>query len=96
MNDEIPKIFINNKKKIDNNKVVFYSSKDNNVDKININVNNKLNEILNANNFIYKKKIRIKTYKNEEDYIIISKNNNYLLTIDGKRIYIDDIIDINN
>jgi hypothetical protein len=96
MNDEIPKIFINNKKKIDNNKVVFYSSKDNNVDKININVNNKLNEILNANNFIYKKKIRIKTYKNEDDYIIISKNNNYLLTIDGKRIYIDDIIDINN
>lgn len=96
MNDKIPKIFINNKKKIDNNKVVFYSSKDNNVDKININVNNKLNEILNANNFIYKKKIRIKTYKNEDDYIIISKNNNYLLTIDGKRIYIDDIIDINN
>ena len=54
----------------------------------------KIDSIFRSNDFIYKKKIHIKTKYSDKDYIIISKSINYLLTIDGEKIYIDNIIDI--
>ena len=47
-----------------------------------------------SNDFIYKKKFKIKTKDYEREYTIISKSYDYLLCIDGTKIYIKDIIDI--
>lgn len=101
MKKEIPKIFINKISKINNNKEVYYSYKDNNIDNIeskNISIydmRNKIDELFRARDFIYKKKFHIKTKYGENDYIIISKSYDYLLTIDGEKIYIENILDIN-
>ncbi len=99
MNKKLPKIFVNNVKKIDNNKTIFYSVKDDKEEleeKYNkIELNNKINDLFNSTDFIYKKKFHIKTDEYEGDFIIISKSTNYLLAIDGKRIYFDKIKEIN-
>jgi hypothetical protein len=99
MRKDIPKIYVNNIGKIQNNKEVYYSYKDskeiieyNKVDLYNI--QKKIDELFRSNDFIYKKKIHIKTKYDDKDYIIISKSYDYLLTIDGKKVYIDNIIDI--
>ena len=100
MNKKIPKVFVNNIKKINNNKVVFYSSKENfdeeeiikmpNI----VEINNKINDLFKANDFIYKKRFLIRTIEKEEIYTVISRSYDYLLTMDGNRIYIKDIVDI--
>ncbi|MCF7626156.1 hypothetical protein L3K73_03070 [Holdemanella sp. SCCA2] len=99
---KIPEIFVNKiNKKIDNNKEVFYSYKD--TDEIieepkrldEYTLQRKINELFRSNDFIYKKKFHIKTINEEKDYIIISKSYDYLLTIDGTKIMIKDIIEIN-
>lgn len=100
MSKELPKIYVNNIGKINNNDEVYYSYKDNNeksfVNKIDYySLQRKIENIFNSNDFIYKKRVHIKTKYSDKDYIIISKNIDYLLTIDGEKIYIDNIIDIN-
>ena len=102
MKKKVPKIFVNKNDKVNKNKEVFYSFKNNNFEyekKDNIQVNefdlqNKIDKLFRTNDFIYKKTFHIKTKYSENDYTIISKSYNYLLTIDGSRIYIKDIIDI--
>ena len=102
MKKQIPRIFVNKIDKINNNKEVYYSYKDDNKDEIKeeiiipneYDMQNKLNQLFRSNDFIYKKKFHIKTKYGENDYIIISKSYDYLLTIDGEKIYISNIIDI--
>ncbi len=98
MENKIPKIFVNNVKKIDNNKIVFYSNRESNEEikktLSTIEINNKINDLFRSNDFVYKKKLHIKTKDYEEDFVIIFKSTDYLLTIDGMRIYYSDIIDI--
>lgn len=99
---KIPEIYVNKiNKKIDNNKEVFYSYKDNNeVEEENKKIDEytlqrKINELFRSKDFVYKKKFHIKTNNEEKDYIIIFKSYDYLLTIDGTKIMIKDIIEIN-
>lgn len=97
MSKQIPKIFVNKIDKINNNKEIYYSYKDDYEENIILNeyeIQNKINELFKSNDFIYKKKLHIKTKNSEEDYIVISKSYDYLLTLDGKRIMIRDIVDI--
>lgn len=97
MNKELPKIFVNNIGKINNNDEVYYSYKKDNEEVINVNVldiQKKIDSIFNSNDFVYKKKVHIKTKYSDMDYIVISKNIDYLLTIDGEKIFIANIIDI--
>ena len=101
MKKELPKVFINKIdkiKEINNNKEVFYSFKEekrNDNDIVNkYDMQKKIDELFRSNDFIYKKKFHIKTKYDEKDHIIISKSYDYLLTIDGEKIYIDNIIDI--
>lgn len=103
MNKKVPKIFVNKINKINNNKEVFYSFKNNNdfeyekKEEKTINefeLQNKIDKLFRTNDFIYKKKFHIKTKYSEDEYTLISKSYDYLLTIEGKRIYIKDIIDI--
>lgn len=101
MSKELPKIFVNKIGKINNNKEIYYSYNDkNNTIKEDIkvdyyNLQKKIDNIFRSNDFIYKKSVHIKTKYGEGDFVIISKSIDYLLTIDGQRIYIDNIIDIN-
>jgi hypothetical protein len=99
---KLPEIFVNNiNKKISHNDEVYYSYKDNNTNdeiikkKYSLNeMQNIINDLFKSNDFIYKKKFYIKTTNMEGDFIIISKSYDYLLTIDGERIYIDNILEI--
>ncbi len=100
---KLPDIFVNNiNKKISHNDEVYYSYKDNNINdeiitkKYSLNeMQNIINDLFKSNDFIYKKKFHIKTKYSEKDYIIVSKSIDYLLTIDGERINIEDILEIN-
>ncbi len=101
MKKEIPKIYVNNISKIHNNKEVFYSYKENNLEKKEIveypdiyELQDRIDEIFRSKDFIYKKKLFIKTKYGEGYYTIISKSYDYLLTIDGEKIYIQNILDI--
>ena len=99
MNKKVPKIFVNKIDKIYNNKEVYYSYKDNtnDIELVSVNefeIQKKINDLFKSNDFIYKKKFHIKTKYGEDDYIIISKSYDYLLTITGERIYISNILDI--
>ena len=100
MKKELPKIYVNNIDKINNNEEVFYSYKNNNEievieDTSSIyEMQNKIDELFRSNDFIYKKRFHIKTKYGEGDYDIISKSYDYLLTIDGEKIYIDNILEI--
>ena len=97
---ELSKVYVNKIKKINNNKEVYYSYKDNNDEVIEekmslFDIQKKIDALFRSSDFIYKKKFHIKTKYEEKDYIIISKSYDYLLTIDGERIYIDNILEIN-
>ncbi len=97
MRKDIPRIFVNKIGKINNNKEVYYSFKDKDVEykKVDLyDIQRKIDEIFRSNDFIYKKKMHIKTKYDEKDYVIISKSVDYLLSIDGDKIYIDNILDI--
>lgn len=97
----IPEIYVNKINKIKNNREVYYSYKDDNdygepiKEEISpYEIRNKINDLFKSNDFIYKKKFHIKTKYDENDYIVISKSYDYLLTINGERIYIDNILEI--
>jgi hypothetical protein len=100
MKKDIPKIYVNNISKIYNNEEVYYSYKDNDEYEEYTTSNNsydmrvKIDELFRSNDFVYKKKFHIKTKYDEKDYIIISKSYDYLLSINGEKIYIDNIIEI--
>ena len=97
---EISKIFVNNIKKINNNEEVYYSYKDkkekeDKFESVNIyDMQKIIDALFRSSDFIYKKRFHIKTKYGEGDYDIISKSYDYLLTIDGERIYIDNILEI--
>lgn len=96
----VPEIFVNKiNKNISNNKEVYYSYNDKNVYEEEIipneyDLQQKINKLFKSNDFIYKKKFKIKTKDYEREYTIISKSYDYLLCIDRTKIYIKDIIDI--
>ncbi|MBR2138407.1 MAG: hypothetical protein IJ966_03800 [Bacilli bacterium] len=90
------KVYVNKIDKINNNEVVYYSYKDNNSDVImdEVNIQEKINELFRSREFIYKKKLYIRTKYGEGTYFIISRTYDYLLTIDGEKIYIKNIVEI--
>ena len=99
MNKELPKIFVNKIDKINNNEEVYYSFNDNKKEINDIKIDyyelqKKIDRLFRSNDFVYKKKFHIKTKYSDKDYIIISKSFDYLLTIDGEKIYIDNILEI--
>ncbi|MBR4328954.1 MAG: hypothetical protein IKP71_03810 [Candidatus Riflebacteria bacterium] len=55
---------------------------------------NKINKIFADKNFVYKSRVRITTLNESKEYVVVGKTNNSLLSIDGERIKINDILDI--
>lgn len=98
MSKKIPKIYINKIDKINNNKEVYYSYKDDYEEEIKLptreEINDKINKLFKSNDFVYKKKVYIKTKYSEGYFVVVSKNYDYLLTLTGEKIYISNILEI--
>lgn len=103
-----PKVFENEiNHKINNNKEVFDSSKeddeliDSNIELINNDVNqnnsviDKITNLLNTNGYVFNINVLIKTKDREYDTHIASVINNHIITLDNDIINLDDVIDIN-
>lgn len=94
----LPKVFINKTdKSIKNNKESYYYKGDEPIiiDDADINVKETINEIFNSDSFVYKTKVIIK-FKNGKSkvYEIVAMKNNELISIDGDKIKVDDIVNI--
>ena len=101
MNKKLPNIFVNKiNKKLDNNKEVYYSEHENHEENVIDefkgikNIRDKINEMYKDVPFLYKKKVLITMKDKTFESKVISYNQNYLITMDNKRILLDDIIDI--
>lgn len=95
------KVFVNNiKKDISNNKKIYSSlEEDIHIDssknnKIERNINQKINDIFNSRNYIYKADVVIYTKNDTLRKRIVGKNSNYLITSSNELIPISEIIDI--
>lgn len=102
MEKKLPEIFQNKiYKKLDNNKNIFYSKKNNKREdkeestKVNeLNIYQKINQIFSSPNYVYKADVYIKLKDKEITTKIIGRNKNFLITMDNQLIPITDIIDI--
>ena len=94
----LPKVFINKiDKSIKNNKESYYYKGNEPIiiDDADINVKETINEIFNSDSFVYETKVTIK-FKNGKSkvYEIVAMKNNELISIDGDKIKVDDIVNI--
>ena len=96
--NEKPKVFKNTiNKEIHNNNKIFYSKSstvDNNEKKDNKSIIQKINEIFDSPNYIYKANVKITTKDGTSTKRIIGRNKDYIITMDNKLIPINDIINI--
>lgn len=80
-------------KKLDNYQERFYSKEEDRQNK-KVNVIKKINDIFASSTHVYKSKVRIYTNNDILQKTIVGKSNVDLLTIDGEKIKIYDIVDI--
>lgn len=93
MNKNLPKVFaVPIERQIKNNKDIFISSKSE--DRGTIINKNEINKIFNSKTHVYKTKVKIKTTSSEREVEVVGINNDNLLTLDGKSINMNDIIEI--
>ena len=100
---DLPKVFHNEiDKHFNNNETIFYTGQDTkseqDVAKKNehININQKINAIFSAPNYIYKANVEIKLKDKIVTKRIIGRNKDYIITMDNDLIPIKDILDINS
>ena len=92
--NKLPKVYENKIiSNIDNVQKVFKNSILSNRVSVN-NINDKINRILNSNKHISKSLVSIKTSNGIIDTYLIGRTKNKILTMDGKIILVDDILDI--
>lgn len=90
---ELPKVFHNSENKsFNNNKDVFYSKSNNEVDVKTI--YQKINDIFSSPNYIYKANVEISLKDKTIIKRIIGRNKDFLITMDNDLIRINDILDI--
>lgn len=97
MKDKVSKVYANKiNKEFKNNENVSYGWKKSeiNKEKLKGNINQKLNQIFNSNEYIYKADVIITLNDQKINKRIIGRNKKYLITIDSELIPINDIIDI--
>ena len=90
---ELPKIYHNTKKEFKNNKEVYLSYDNKSSNNIS-DIKEKIINILNSPNFIYRTKVYIKMDNQIITKKIIGLKNDYLLTIDNELMPINKIQDI--
>lgn len=97
---KIPKVFANKVNSKGNNDDSFYShdgelnNEKNESLKFNKSIEQKINDIFNSSNYVYKADVLIKLRDGEISKRIVGKNSKYLITMDNELIPISDVIDI--
>ena len=95
MKKELPKVYVN---PIDhdlrNNEEISFHSNIKPIINNEINISKKITEIFASSTHVYKSKVHIITDNDEFDTIIVGKTNNELLTLNGEKIAIDNIKNI--
>ena len=95
MKKDLPKVYANPiDKDIRNNDNIFYGKNEELKLDRNINVYEKINQIFASPHHVYKSNVLVKTKKGEIKTTIIGKTGNFLLTLNGKKINMLDILDI--
>ena len=96
--NKLPNLYTNTfDKKIDNSLDYINLSKSNDSSNNKLTKNEilkKIDNIFKSNNYVYKINVIINTNYKEEEYTLIGKTKNYLITMDNKLININDINDI--
>lgn len=97
MEKKIPNVFANPiSKDLKNGQELYYgnsiSKGDRNADTKS--VMKKINDIFNARNFIYKRRVRINTNDNVLEKVIVGRTEHSLLTMENESILISSILDI--
>ena len=105
MEKKLPEMFVNKVETTGNNNKVFYSSKneertveiaeekENSVGREK-NINQKINEIFNSRDYVYKADVILTVRGENVTKRIVGKNSMHLITIDNELIPISDITDI--
>ena len=92
---EKPKVFANPiNKKINNSQELFYGSNKEERNNNSKNIIKEINNIFSSSNHVYKSRVLIKTNSEEITCDVVGKTSSSLLTLDGKTIRINDILDI--
>lgn len=101
MDKKIPKVYANKiEGKAGNNKDVYYShlkddvSDDRGSRVLEKNVNQKINDIFNSTNYVYKADVRLTLKSGTVTKRIVGRNSTHLITIDNELIPLTDILDI--
>ena len=95
MNKNLPKVYANPiNKDLKNNKEVAFSSLNEDRSSKNPNIPHKINEIFANPKHVYKSKVRITTKDNVVETTIVGKTGFYLLSLNGDKYNLNDIIDI--
>lgn len=96
MKNNLPRVYANPINKELKNNLDYYVSNTNEERSINSeNIPRKINEIFASPHHVYKSKVRIRLFDNQElETTIVGKTGNYLLTLNGEKVNIDNIADI--
>ncbi|MFI3260364.1 MAG: hypothetical protein R3Y13_01450 [bacterium] len=90
---DLPKVYINPINKDFENFQHISNSSDRKVyEKKNLSM--KIKDIFSSNNYVYKRKVRITTKNETKEKVVVGKNNGYLIMLDGEKIKLTDIYDI--
>ncbi len=105
MNKKLPGVFVNSAQKpLGNNERVSYSSGDeklteetqenSKVVSNEKNINQKINDIFNSSNYVYKADVEVKMRDKNVTARIVGRNSTHLITIENELIPISDVVDI--
>lgn len=92
---ELPRVYVNPiDKKFDNVQSIYDGKVLDRSKESEVSLSTKINNIFSSKDFVYKKRVRITTINGKEEKIIVGKTNDALLTLNGEKIKINDIYDI--
>lgn len=95
MNKNLPRVYANPiNKDLKNNKEISFSSLNEVRESNPKNVFHKINEIFASPNHVYKSRVRLTLKDNVIDTTIVGKTGFYLLSLNGDKYNLNDIIDI--
>ena len=95
MKKDLPRVYANPiDKDIRNNNDIYYGRNEEIRNSTKVNVYEKINQIFASPHHEYKSNVLIKTKNGEIKTTIVGKSGNYLLSLNGEKINMIDIVDI--
>ena len=92
MKRDLPRVYANPiNKELRNNKEVYYGKNEEIRSIKEENIPKKINEIFAHPNHVYKSRVKIRANNSEYETTIVGKTSNYLLTLSGEKININNI-----